>query len=536
MRRKSRLGGQKLATARETCHLISHRKPRPSACTSLRAQRAAQRTLAHFAPPFSDAPLHISTTRHARVLPVVVPYPAAPACRPDQRICRRVFGDLTLRVASLPPLLVRRTRVSPARPPAMTLAAAHATLVALVKPALPRGGHTAALPPRSRGCDSGNCRVSRVVTSARATTRPPGLRLRAMEDSASAGGATDIVIPDTFRPPNREPRGGERHYFPPVGVADDPTLANPLQRQKRLSTEWFGCVFDLEGVLVKAREAEHRASWMRLAKEREEPPLNEMVLKFATTVKPEVFVGQHLRWTRDPMEMRRIVARRGEIYEEIMVEMETKATELGAPLPLREELLPGVLPFLELMKQNAVPMTATCGTKTFAQLCASLERLDVLKYFANEMNPGGEPNVVSSEDVSDWLPDPLPIERASQLMGRTPKRCVVFGDNNTITEAATECGAKSVLLLGRQPRYELQGADSVINSLADVTVSNLKNLFANETSEAAEPERQVEIMPQKSASTRTMLKEYDYDSQTQSDDAGGKEPPSYRSRRRRRDI
>jgi hypothetical protein len=76
----------------------------------------------------------------------------------------------------------------------------------------------------------------------------------------------------------------------------------------------------------------------------------------------------------------------------------------------------------------------------------------------------------------------------------------------------------------------------VINSLADVTVSNLKNLFANETSEAAEPERQVEIMPQKSASTRTMLKEYDYDSQTQSDDAGGKEPPSYRSRRRRRDI
>lgn len=69
--------------------------------------------------------------------------------------------------------------------------------------------------------------------------------------------------------PLRRERGGEKPYFPPVGVADDPTLANPLLRQQRLSTEWFGCVFELEGVLVKSRYQEHRASWMRLAKERE---------------------------------------------------------------------------------------------------------------------------------------------------------------------------------------------------------------------------------------------------------------------------
>ena len=365
--------------------------------------------------------------------------------------------------------------------------------------------------------------------------RRPLPKTQSMKDGV--GGATDIIIPDTFTPPNRgDLRGAEKPYFPPVGVADDPTLANPLMRQKRLSTEWFGCVFELEGVLVKAREAEHRASWMRLAKEREETPPTELVLKFATTMKPEDFVSRQLRWTRDPMETRRIVQRRVELYEEIMLEKETVALENGVTPPLREELLPGVLPFLTLMKQANVPMTATCGTKTFSDLCKSLETLEVLKFFENELNPAGEPNVVSAEDVSDWLPDPLPIERASQLMGRTPKRCVVFGDNNTITEAATECGAKSVLLLGRQPRYELQGADAVINSLSDVTVSNLKNLFANETSEAAEPERQVEIMPSKSSSTQTMFADYDYDTQTQSDDAGGKEPPSYRSRRRRRDI
>lgn len=69
--------------------------------------------------------------------------------------------------------------------------------------------------------------------------------------------------------PLRTERGGEKPYFPPVGVADDPTLANPLQRQRMLSTEWFGCVFELEGVLVKSRYEEHRISWLKLAIERQ---------------------------------------------------------------------------------------------------------------------------------------------------------------------------------------------------------------------------------------------------------------------------
>ena len=44
-----------------------------------------------------------------------------------------------------------------------------------------------------------------------------------------------------------------------------------------LSTGWFGCVFELEGVLVKSRYEEHRTSWMLLAAEREERPPPEMV-------------------------------------------------------------------------------------------------------------------------------------------------------------------------------------------------------------------------------------------------------------------
>ena len=107
---------------------------------------------------------------------------------------------------------------------------------------------------------------------------------------------------------------------------------------------------------------------------------------------------------------------------------------------------------------------------------------------------------MSGEDVSDWLPDPLPIERACTAMGRTTKRCVVFGNNTTVTEACMECGAKSVLLLGRMPRYELQGADTVVDKLTDLSMENLKRLFTEETSDVAEPQREkVEIFPTKFA-------------------------------------
>ena len=319
-----------------------------------------------------------------------------------------------------------------------------------------------------------------------------------------------------------EERGAPKPYFPPVGVADDPTLANPLVRQMMLSTSWFGCVFDLEGVLIKSREKEHRESWMKLAKRHDHPPPPEMVLKHCDTMKPEDFISRQLRWTRDPMQMRRYNEERVEIFETIVAE--------GGAV---DELQPGVEQFLELLQRANVPMAVMDGKKRFSQLCVTLDALGVMGYFENSDSPTGEPNVVSGEDVSDWLPDPLPIERACTAMGRTTKRCVVFGNNTTVTEACMECGAKSVLLLGRQPRYELQGADTVVGRLTDLSIENLKRLFTEETSEAAEPEREkVEIFP--SQFTAPVVAERSWEPEAMGDDAGGKEPPDYLKRRRRR--
>jgi hypothetical protein len=41
------------------------------------------------------------------------------------------------------------------------------------------------------------------------------------------------------------------------GVADDPSIHNPLQRQERLSTGWFGVILEYEGVCVESSWETH---------------------------------------------------------------------------------------------------------------------------------------------------------------------------------------------------------------------------------------------------------------------------------------
>jgi hypothetical protein len=82
----------------------------------------------------------------------------------------------------------------------------------------------------------------------------------------------------------------------------------------------------------------------------------------------------------------------------------------------------------------------------------------------------------------------------------------------------------------------MMGADTVVDKLTDLTVSNLKRLFTEETSDAAEPQRQVDIFPPGAGpNTRTLTMEAPEEG-TDTDDAGGKEPPDSTRRRRRRDV
>ncbi len=51
----------------------------------------------------------------------------------------------------------------------------------------------------------------------------------------------------------------------PVGVADDPQLANPKERLRRLSLDYLGIIFEYGGVLTSDGREEHWSAWRQLA-------------------------------------------------------------------------------------------------------------------------------------------------------------------------------------------------------------------------------------------------------------------------------
>ena len=75
--------------------------------------------------------------------------------------------------------------------------------------------------------------------------------------------------------------------------------------------------------------------------------------------------------------------------------------------------------------------------------------------------------------------------------GRPPARCIVIGNANACIEAAQEGGMKAVAVANRHALYELSAADLVVRQLDELSIVNLKKLFAVEAAPDA-PQAQAE--------------------------------------------
>jgi hypothetical protein len=125
------------------------------------------------------------------------------------------------------------------------------------------------------------------------------------------------------------------------GVADDVSLANPLQRMERLGTGWFGTIFELDGVCIEYECGDGGRSWQALAAEEGKPPPPLWALKRARGMKNEQVVTEVLNWTRNPAEARRLAARREGILGEL----------LSGRRPM---VSPGVVQLMDILQRNQV--------------------------------------------------------------------------------------------------------------------------------------------------------------------------------------
>ena len=88
--------------------------------------------------------------------------------------------------------------------------------------------------------------------------------------------------------------------------------------------------------------------------------------------------------------------------------------------------------------------------------------------------------VVTRADVTRGKPDPQVFLLAADKLGIPPEQCAVIEDAIAGIEAANRAGMTSIALTGTVTREQLAAADMVVDSLDELTTSQISNLIQKE--------------------------------------------------------
>ncbi len=208
-------------------------------------------------------------------------------------------------------------------------------------------------------------------------------------------------------------------------------------------TPW-AAIFDWDGVIIDSSR-QHAESWERLAKcvGRTLPP-GHFQLSFG--MKNDRIFLEVLKWTSDPVEIRKFAKFKEELYREIVRETGT------APLP-------GVREFLEQLRVVGIPCAIGSSTPRENIDCV-IELVWLGQYFRA---------IIAAEDVTHGKPDPEVFLLCAQKLGFEPGDCIVFEDAHVGIEAARAAGMKVVGVATTHPAESLREADRVVRRLDDST-------------------------------------------------------------------
>lgn len=85
--------------------------------------------------------------------------------------------------------------------------------------------------------------------------------------------------------------------------------------------------------------------------------------------------------------------------------------------------------------------------------------------------------IASGTEVRESKPDPAVFLLAAEKLGVAPARCAVIEDAVAGVAAATNAGMKCLAVTNSHPDDSLRAADRVVDTLAGVTVADLRALF-----------------------------------------------------------
>ena len=210
------------------------------------------------------------------------------------------------------------------------------------------------------------------------------------------------------------------------------------------------CIFDLDGVIVDTVPA-HFIAWKTMADELNIPFTEEdnEHLKGVSRIDSMKRILSMGNMSKTDAEIKELTDRKNKIYVDIISRM-TAA-----------DILPGVLDFIQLLKDNNIATAVGSSSKNTPTI---LKAVGLDATFDT---------VVDGNQVTHSKPDPEVFLKGAQRLALAPADCLVLEDAISGVEAAKRGGMKC---LGVGESDVLGQADRVVPDLTNVDIDFLKSL------------------------------------------------------------
>lgn len=188
-------------------------------------------------------------------------------------------------------------------------------------------------------------------------------------------------------------------------------------------------IFDLDGVIVDTAKY-HFLAWKKVATELniDFTPENNELLKGVSRVRSLDIILELGNYQATEAQKNQWLFEKNEIYLSYLVSIN------------ESEILPGVLPVLQFLKENNQKIALGSASKNARPI---LEKTKTINYFDA---------IVDGNDVTNAKPDPEVFLQAANLLTIAPKNAIVFEDSvagiqaaNTATMTSIGIGEKAIL-------------------------------------------------------------------------------------------
>ncbi|KAJ1394130.1 Phosphoglycolate phosphatase-like, domain 2 [Sesbania bispinosa] len=229
--------------------------------------------------------------------------------------------------------------------------------------------------------------------------------------------------------------------------------------------EAYGLIFSWDNVVADTLALKRKA-WKQLASEEgkdiPEDGDSERLMLYAAA---DHVLHKHFLSDKAENELDRLKLRFSQLYYDNLLRLERP--------------MEGLKDWLEAVYTARIPC-AVVSSLDRRNMVESLDRMGLNKYFQA---------IVTEEDGMESIAHRF--LSAAVKLDRKPSKCVVFEDDPRGVTAAHNCTMMAVALIGAHPAYDLRQADLAVANFGELSVINLRRLFADKGSTFMDLQKQI---------------------------------------------